>query len=176
VRIGVAADRAAAVPCMAATMDSPRLGDDCASGIPVNGAAVRPVARLPGWPPAVVVWWPAVAPAAVSRAVIRLSALTAATIMSWSPWKTINGMELPAVGDPPVCIAAKAEATVARWRRRPKQAAGVWAAGQHRTLCHVRTDLEAVRADTRGTTAKTWWAGGQKAVSVKPRTGQIRSG
>ena len=42
---------------------------------------------------------------------MSLSALTGATIVSWSPWKTIRGSPLALPGAPPVRIAANADPT-----------------------------------------------------------------
>ena len=104
-RVGVGANRTAAVPGVTAAVDNQGLRD----GDPVAlRCTVRVWLRPLSLRVVIGASWPVMSPAA-SREAISLSALTGATIVSRSPWMTISGTALVGAGVPPVRIAAKAE-------------------------------------------------------------------
>ena len=107
-RVGVGPDRVPSVPGVSAAMHRPRLSEDDAVEVGVHGAGA-------GWPVVCssrsVVCDTEVS-AVASRAARRFIAFTGATIGSRSPWNTINGTGPPGPGEPPVRMAANADATL----------------------------------------------------------------
>ena len=96
-RIGVGPDRAASGPRVPAAVHRPRL---CEDDVVVDVGVHRAGARAPGGPRVQMRRVAAIELSAVaSRAATMFLAFTGATILSRSPWNTINGSGPPGPGD-----------------------------------------------------------------------------